>query len=371
MQPSDVINNAKIMIIDDSMLNIKILTEVLEHFGACIRGFLDGRKALAEIEQFVPDMVLLDITMPYMDGFEVCHQIKSLRQFQDTPVIFISSLSEIRDKAQAFEAGAVDYITKPFDVREVELRVYTHLKILRLQQHVSAYNQHLEQLVQEQYSQILKEKESLAQAQIAMIMALARLADCRDSETGEHLDRMKFYCQCFSKALANYPDYKEQMQEEVIISIMHASALHDIGKVGIPDKILRKDGALEEEEFAVMKTHTLIGAETIGEIVKQYPENRFLITAMEMALSHHECWDGSGYPFGISGKRIPLSARILAICDVYDALRAKRVYKKAFSHKEACQIIIHQSGKQFDPFFVEVFIEQNRNFSDIYEQSLG
>ena len=345
------------MIIDDSMLNIKILTEVLEHFGACIRGFLDGRKALAEIEQFVPDMVLLDITMPYMDGFEVCHQIKSLRQFQDTPVIFISSLSEIRDKAQAFEAGAVDYITKPFDVREVELRVYTHLKILRLQQHVSAYNQHLEQLVQEQYSQILKEKESLAQAQIAMIMALARLADCRDSETGEHLDRMKFYCQCFSKALANYPDYKEQMQEDVIISIMHASALHDIGKVGIPDKILRKDGALEEEEFAVMKTHTLIGAETIGEIVKQYPENRFLITAMEMALSHHECWDGTGYPDGLAGEDIPLLSRMIAIVDAFDAMQRPRSYREGKSKAEAVEELRSLAGSQFDPKLVDVFLQ--------------
>jgi len=369
MGTHSIISGSKIMIVDDSILNIEILGSVLKSLGAETKSFLDGRMALQEMESFMPDLILLDITMPFLDGFEVCKRIKKNKKFEEIPVIFISALNEIHDKTQAFGIGAVDYITKPFDIREVELRVYTHLKLLRLQQNVNAYNEQLRQLVQKQYSQILKEKENVAKSQIAMIVALAKLADCRDNDTGDHLERVKFYCQSFSKVLADHEAYQNEIDEIFITTIMHASVLHDIGKVGIPDYILCKSSGLTDEEFIIMKTHTKIGANTIGSIVKQYPNNRFLIMAMEMAFSHHENWDGSGYPLGISGKKIPLCARIIAICDVYDALRAKRSYKNTLSHKEACTIIACERGKRFEPFMVDLFLDNHEIFDYIYEQN--
>ncbi|MDU2064204.1 MAG: response regulator [Sporomusaceae bacterium] len=365
----EIIQGAKIMIVDDTPFNLTILTKMLESLGACAMTFTRGWEALASAEKTPPDLILLDITMPEMDGFEVCRKVKESIRLKDIPVIFISSLTEIRDKMQAFDVGAVDYITKPFDVREVELRVRTHLKIVRLQRRVDIFNQQLQQLVQEQYGQILKEQNKVTEAQTAMIVALAKLSECRDNDTGAHLDRVKYYCQILAKDLVTKSLFSTQIDEKFINVIMYAATLHDIGKVGIPDRILLKPGKLTVEEFEVMKTHTTLGAITIARIVAKYPDNSLLTMAMDIAQSHHENWDGTGYPFGLKGTFIPLCARIMAIADVYDALRSKRPYKNGFSHEDTCAIIVHDKGKKFDPDLVDAFVEINGAFAEVFEQN--
>lgn len=219
-------------------------------------------------------------------------------------------------------------------------------------------NKVLEQMVN------IKVKE-ISEAQIATIYALVKLAESRDDDTGTHIERTSKLCRLMAEQLSILPEYKEIITEDYIENIYKASPLHDIGKVGIPDSILLKPGKLTFEEFEIMKTHTTIGYKTLSEVKRKYKNNAFINTGMEIAKYHHEKWDGTGYPIGLSGNEIPVSARIMAIVDVYDALRSKRVYKEAFSHEKACEIINEGRGKHFDPVLVDVFLEHNERFRDL------
>lgn len=220
------------------------------------------------------------------------------------------------------------------------------------------YNIELEEMVN-------KKVEEISESQIATIFALVKLSESRDDDTGTHIERTSELCRLMGQLLSVLPEYKEIINDKYIDNIYKASPLHDIGKVGIPDSILLKPGKLTKEEFDIMKSHTIIGYKTLSEVQRKYKNNGFIKMGMEIAKYHHEKWDGTGYPIGLSGNKIPVSARIMALVDVYDALRSKRVYKEAFTHERSCEIIKEGRGKHFDPLIVDVFLENNEKFKDI------
>jgi len=337
-----------ILIVDDVPANLSLLTGMLKEKGHRVRPVPNGKLALKAVEHEPPDLILLDINMPEMDGFEVCRRLKQDMRFRDIPIIFISVLTETPDKVKAFHSGGVDYVTKPFQFEEVEARVETHLKLHR-------YQAQLEDLVEEQVKEI-------SDAQISTIFALSKLTESRDKETGKHLERVQIYCKILAEKLSQEEPYDSVINTAFIHNIFNASPLHDIGKVAIPDQVLLKPGKLSPEEFNIMKTHTLIGASTIEAVRDIYKKNAFINMGISIARSHHERWDGTGYPNGLKGEEIPLAARIMTIADVYDSFRSNRCYKESFSRDQSREIIESGSGTQFDPILVKAFLALEDEF---------
>lgn len=346
---------ATIMIVDDTPANLQLLETMLVEKNYRVLSFPRADVAFKAAVKNPPDLVLLDITMPGMDGYQFCAGLKADSHICDTPVIFISGLNEPIDKVKAFGVGGIDYITKPFQIEEVQARVETHLNLRRLQQKVEQHNRCLEDQVQAYAQEIIA-------SQIATIIALAKLAESRDDDTGKHIERVQLYCRLIAERLAETSAYQQEVTPDFIESIYLASPLHDIGKVAIADSILLKKGKLTVPEFEAMKTHTLIGAKTLASALVKYPQNIFLRTGLTIARSHHERWDGSGYPDGTKGENILLYARVMAIADVYDALTSSRCYRTALSHEEAYGKIVAGSGTQFDPALVTVFIDISDEF---------
>jgi putative two-component system response regulator len=350
----------KILIVDDSPEAIEDLGNALSKHYKC-QVALSGEKAirLLNASDELPDLILLDVMMPGMDGYEVCRLLKKDERFKDIPVIYLSVLTDTADKVKAFERGGVDYIEKPFQLQEVRARVETHLKLRFFQKQLETYNNNLKQMVKEKVKEI-------SDSQMATIFALAKLAETHDKDTGDHLRRMQLFSGVLASKMSVLPKYKDRINVEFIDNLQKASSLHDIGKVGVRDVILLKPAKLTFEEFEEMKQHTSLGAGTLEEVYQVYPSNYFIKTGVEIARSHHEKWDGSGYPEGLYEDEIPLSAQIVGMVDVYDALRSKRIYKEAYSAKETREIIIQGSGKQFDPLIVETFLEIEKEFDKVY-----
>jgi len=342
---------ANILIVDDTPANLTLLSGILKEKGYRVRPVPSGKLALGAVEIEPPDLILLDISMPELDGFEVCRRLKDDIRFRDIPVIFVSALTETLEKVKAFSVGGVDYITKPFQFEEIEARVETHLKLHR-------YQTYLEELVQEQVREI-------SESQMSTIFALSKLAESRDRETGRHLERVQRYCALLAENLKNEPPYISVIDDTFISNLINASPLHDIGKVAIEDRILLKPGKLTDDEFEIMKTHSAIGAATIEAVHEQYPKNSFINMGISMARSHHEWWNGNGYPQSLEGDEIPLPARIMAVADVYDALRSTRCYKGPYSRSENRDIIEKDSGTQFEPLMVNVFLSKEDDFNRI------
>jgi len=349
-----MIKQANILVVDDTPANLTLLSGMLKVKGHRVRPVPGGKLALGAVEAEPPDLILLDITMPEMDGFEVCRRLKDDIRFRDIPVIFISALTETFDKVKAFNTGGVDYITKPFQFEEVEARVETHLKLHR-------YQMYLEDLVHEQVREI-------SESQMSTIFALSKLAESRDRETGGHLERVQRYCTILAERMREELPYKSVIDDIFISNLINASSLHDIGKVAIEDRILLKPGKLTKDEFEIIKTHSSIGATTIEAVHDQYPRNSFINMGISMARSHHEWWNGGGYPQSLTGEEIPLPARIMAVVDVYDALRSARCYKEPYSHRESREIIEKGSGIQFDPLLVKVFLSTEDKFDRIGQE---
>lgn len=344
-----------IMVVDDSIDNLNALSKLLTFKGYRVLPFTRGQTALEAAAKAPPDLMLLDIQMPGMDGYQVCRAMKASETLRDVPVLFMSGLQDPDAKLDAFAAGALDYITKPFWLEEVEARVKTHLKLHSLQRALAEYNQRLEGLVAEKVAEI-------SRAQLATIVALAKLAESRDDETGGHIERVRVYCKLLAEQCQAEGIGGGEVDARFVDTIFHASPLHDIGKVGIPDAILLKPGRLTPEEFEIIKSHTTIGAETLAAVHRTYPENALIHMGMEIALRHHEKWDGSGYPGGLAGEAIPLAARIMAVADVYEALRSDRPYRQALEHRVVANMIVADSGRHFDPALVRVFEELASQF---------
>ncbi len=350
-----------VMLVDDTPANLRLLQEILQNKGYRVLAFLGGRMALSAALRNPPDLLLLDITMPEMDGFEVCTRLKSEEKLKDIPVIFISALNDTANIVRAFACGGVDYVTKPFQCEEVYARVGTHLRLRRLQAELARHNLYLENLVQEKVAEI-------SESQLTTILALAKLAETRDDDTGIHIERTKNFCRVLAETMRKDPGLADIIDDAFAENLFQASPLHDIGKVGIRDEILLKPGKLAPAEFEIMKTHTLIGANTLQAVRDKYPKSVFITMGLAIARSHHEKWDGSGYPDGLTGEAIPLSARIMAVADVYDALRAKRPYKQPFPHEESCEIIRKGSGGHFDPAVVRAFCAAADEFDRIFQR---
>ena len=340
--------NETIMAVDDTPANLAILVELLGRRGYRVAAFPRGSMALKAAALEAPDLILLDIMMPGMDGFEICMRLKEDEKLREIPVLFISALDDPAGKVRAFAAGGVDYVTKPFQEEELAARVRTHLDLGRMRKELERHNHYLEDLVREKVREI-------SESQLATILALSRLAESRDDVTGKHIERSRSYCRLLALCLREDPRFRETVTDEFVENIFHAAPLHDIGKVGIPDRILLKPEKLTPEEFEIMKTHAALGAGTLERVLEEYPGNGLVKMGITLTRYHHEKWDGSGYPDGLSGEDIPLGGRIMALADVYDALRSNRPYKEAFSHEKSVGIILSGKGSHFDPAVVDAF----------------
>ena len=348
---------SRIMVVDDNPEMLVFLEQMLTRNGSEVCAFTSGATALGLAQESAPDLILLDITMPGMDGFQVCEGLKRNPRLKDIPVIFMSSIDSTDVKLKAFQAGGVDYITKPFHFEEIQARVGVHLNLRSLQEMLE-FQRLVERKVRE-----------LSEAQQATIFALAKLAEQRDEDTGAHLERVQEYCRLLAEQLGRESPYAAHITGEFVECIRHASPLHDIGKVAIPDSILLKPNKLSPAEFEVMKTHTVIGAENMQLVYNHYSGNAFIGMGIEIALYHHERWDGTGYPDGLAGKNIPLSARIMALADFYDALRSDRCYRKGLAHEEVRAMILEGEGTHFDPVIVQAFLcleEEFRHVQDTF-----
>ncbi len=339
-----------VLAVDDTEANIDILVETLADEYE-LRVALDGESALASVAKETPDLILLDIMMPGMDGYEVCTRLKSDPGTRHIPVIFLTAMGQEKNEAKGLSLGAVDYVTKPFSPDLIKARVKNHLELKK-------HRDRLEDLVRERTRQ-------LDLTQSVTICCLASLAETRDPETGGHIRRTQNYVRALALELQKKPAYETLLDNETVELIYKSAPLHDIGKVGVEDRILLKPGKLTDDEFEKMKLHTVYGKDALYEAEKELGKNSFLRFAGEIAYTHHEKWDGSGYPSGVSGNEIPVSGRLMALADVYDALVSKRVYKPAFSHEKAVSIILEGKGTHFDPEMVDSFIAIGDQFRQI------
>lgn len=358
----DFTSKPLILIVDDTPNNLTLMNGLLrDQYRTKVA--ISGEKALQIVAgEELPDLILLDIMMPDMDGYEVCRRLKSEPETWDIPVIFLTAKTETADEQMGFDVGAVDYITKPISPPIVLARVHTHLALKQSQDFLKDQNRWLENKVQERTHEI-------STLQDATIMAMASLAETRDNETGNHIRRTQGYIRCLAETLCHHPRFSDYLTPSMIETLYKSAPLHDIGKVGIPDRILLKPGRFEPEEFEIMKTHTTLGKQTIeaAEAMLDAPSS-FLQTAREIAWSHQEKWDGSGYPQGLAGDTIPVSARLMALADVYDALISRRVYKDPLPHDTAVGIILDGRGSHFDPDIVDAFAQISEKFHAIAQR---
>ena len=339
-------DKGKILVVDDTPASLKLLSDLLKAEGYEVRSAISGELALNSTNISPPELILLDIRMPIMDGYEVCRRLKAQPATRDIPVIFVSAASETDEKLLGFKIGALDYVTKPYQRDELLARVHTHLELNRLRNH-------LEELVAERTNQLISSHRET-------IVTMTRAAAYKDEETGSHIARISSYCVQIAKELGLSDEFRDL--------IRYASPMHDVGKMAIPDAILQKHGVLEPDEWKIMQTHCEVGAQMLVGTNSPY-----LVMGAEIAAAHHENWDGSGYPYGLKENEIPLAARIVQLCDVYDALRSSRAYKNAFSHERSVEIITLGDGRtlpsHFDPLVLDAFKRISECFREVFETS--
>jgi len=348
-----------ILVVDDSPDSLELISsELMKYYEVHVA--TDGVRCL-ELARRVrrPDLILLDVMMPGMDGYEVCRRLKANPDTADIPVLFLSGRTEAEDERIGLEIGAEDYLAKPVNAAVMLARVRAHLRLKAAADYLRDQNSFLER-------EVARRVRELSAVQDITIYAMATLAETRDNETGNHIRRTQNYVITLATKMAENPKYALQLPRQDIELLYKSAPLHDIGKIGIPDRILLKPGRLTPEEFDIMKTHASIGKASIeaAEQLVAMPDS-FLRFAKEIAGSHHEKWDGSGYPDGLAGEAIPLSARLMALADVYDALISKRVYKDAFTHDMARDIILQGRGTHFDPAVIDAFVALEQDFIDI------
>ena len=352
-------NSGTVLIVDDERLNINLLVDLLEDAHTTLIAKSGEQAIKRALGDPTPDLILLDIMMPEMDGYDVLRRLKEDERTRDIPVIFVTAMGEVDDETRGFDLGAVDYVTKPFSPAVVKARVRTHLALTQARKQLTNQNRLLEAKVRER-------TRELVLTQDITIHSLASLAETRDNETGNHIRRTQHYVRLLAERLREHPRFKEVLDSATIELLFKSAPLHDMGKVGIPDNILLKPDKLSNEEFVIMKTHTTLGRDAISMAESSLGVgSTFLRYIRDIAYSHHEKWDGSGYPEGLQGEEIPLSGRLMAIADVYDALISKRVYKPAFPHEKAVAIIGDGKGSHFDPDMVDVFLEIAGSFQEV------
>jgi len=357
--PLELSGKCTVLVVDDTPDNLSLMSNLLRT-DYKVKLAPSGERALQIVAgDSKPDLILLDIMMPDMDGYEVLRRLQFNPDTEDIPVIFLTAMSASEDESIGLELGAVDYITKPINPAIVMARVRNHLQLKRARDFMVHHNNFLEQ-------EVANRTRALAELQDATIRAMASLAETRDNETGNHIRRTQHYVEALARHLQNHPRFQAELTDTTIETIFKSAPLHDIGKVGIPDRILLKPGKLTPEEFEIMKTHTTLGRDAIVAAESETTQdNPFFRFAKEITYSHQEKWDGSGYPEGLMGNSIPLSARLMAVADVYDALISERVYKPAYSHEHAVEIIRDGRGSHFDPDMVDAFLLLSEEFRRI------
>ena len=357
-QPRPSEGPPQILVVDDTPQNLVFIGDILRHHYR-VRVAPSGHRALSIARSNPPDLILLDIMMPEMDGYEVCRQLKASEDLRDIPVIFLTALGEADDEARGLELGAVDYIIKPIAPAILHARVRNHLQLKAAADFLRDQSSYLEHEVTRRIAEVLDTQD-------VTINLLAALAEARDNETGNHILRTQRYVRALAEELARDPKYTPLLDAATIELLYKSAPLHDIGKVGIPDAILLKPGKLTPDEFEIMKTHTTLGLNALSSAERRLGKPApFLRLAKEIAHAHQEKWDGSGYPQGLRGEDIPLSARLMAVADVYDALISRRVYKEPMSHEDATALVLKGSGSHFDPAVVAVFERLNERFRQI------
>lgn len=338
-----------ILVVDDTPENLQLMRGLLRDLYRVRLGTRGEDGVALARQEPQPDLILLDIMMEGIDGYETCRRLKADARTQGIPVIFLTAMGEERDQEEGFRCGCVDFITKPISPSLTLARIATHLSLKQAKDQLAVQNRNLQQEVEERTREVQT-------VQDVTILAMASLAETRDNETGMHIRRTQNYVKTLAEALHSASPYAAQLDEAMIELLYKSAPLHDIGKVGIPDGILLKPGRLTEDEFQTMRQHPAIGARIIAFAERSLPaRSSFLCLAREIAHHHHENWDGSGYPDGLAGTAIPLSARLMAVADVYDALISRRCYKPAMSHEKACGLILAEDGRKFDPVVVEMF----------------
>jgi putative two-component system response regulator len=317
----------QVLLVDNNPETLMKLSEIVSELGHGVVVATNGIEGLAQYRKHNPRFVIANVTLEGMSGVELCRAIRRRQSMNYTYLILLTKVENDETVELSIDSGADDYLCETFSRDMLRLRLEAGKRLMTLG------------------------------GRDMMIFSLAKLAECRDNDTGKHLDRMREYAKLLACELSTYPEFESVIDEQFIELLYLTSPLHDIGKVGIPDSVLTKPGKLTSDEFAVMKTHTVIGGETIRATAAAYPQASFLKMAMDVVMYHHERWDGTGYPEGLAGNNIPLSARIVALADVYDALTSKRVYKAAFDHESASKIIIDGRGTHFDPILVDAFLQ--------------
>jgi putative two-component system response regulator len=347
-----------ILIADDEDRNRRLMEALLLPMGYEIMTAVNGKEAIDKVKETSPDVILMDIMMPVMDGLAA---VKILKQDKDTrfiPVVMVTALREVNDRVKALEAGADDFLSKPVDKTELRARVQTLVKVKAHSDLLQNYQKQLESEVTRKTIQLQKNLEILQLASLDFINRLSRAAEYKDEDTGAHIERMSRYSEIIAR--------KKGLDAKTVERILYAAPMHDAGKIGIPDKILLKPGKLDPDEWEIMKQHTTIGARILSG-----SRAGIVRLAEVIALTHHERWDGSGYPCGLKGARIPLVGRITAIADVFDALTTRRPYKEPFSVDKSFAIIQENKGTHFDPQVVDIFFAVQDEILAIKEQYQG
>lgn len=355
-------NRAKILVVDDTPMNREFMSELLQDVYD-VELAADGFRALQIARSAAPpDLILLDIMMPGIDGYQVCHQLKTDPKTAHIPVIFLTAMSDIHEEEKGLSLGAADYITKPISPPLVLARIKTSLTLKAAADFLRDKNAYLEQ-------EVAHRTEQLSEIQSVTILAMASLAETRDNETGNHILRTQHYVLALARHLCDHPRFRAYLNEDTMGLLFKSAPLHDIGKIGIPDRVLLKPGKLDPQEWQIMQTHAKLGLDAIESAERRVGHSiPFLTCAKEIAYSHHERWDGAGYPLGLAGDAIPISARLMAVADVYDALNSVRVYKNATPHDEVVSMVEDKRGNHFDPDVVEAFLATREEFRSIAQR---
>ena len=344
-----------VLVVDDERVNINVLAELLRDDYQVLAA-KDGEQALNRVKgDTPPDLILLDVMMPGIDGYEVCRRLKGDPETSDIPVIFVTAMSDVGNEAHGLDLGAVDYITKPISPSVVEARVRTHLSLRDAKEELKNQNQILEVKVAERTEELRERNEELLETRLEIIRRLGRASEYKDNETGLHVIRMSHYSRILAKAAG--------LADDRVETIFQAAPMHDVGKIGIPDRILLKPGKLDDDEWKIMRKHPAIGAGIIGR-----QDNPLLEVSRVVALTHHEKWNGKGYPRGLKGEEIPIEGRIVSVADVFDALTTARPYKEAWSVERAIDLLKEEAGEHFDPELVPLFIDHLDQILEIKEK---
>ncbi|MFP4477564.1 MAG: HD domain-containing phosphohydrolase [Desulfatibacillaceae bacterium] len=348
-------DKSRVLAVDDEDRNLRLMEAMLLPLGYDVGLATNGEEALCEVRDNPPDVILLDIMMPGVDGFEVARRLKAEDHTRIIPIIMVTALEAVDDRVKAYEAGADDFLTKPVDKMELKARVASALKVKAYNDHMVDYQRTLEAEIARRTRQLEGAFVRIREASLDTIMRLSRAAEYKDDHTGEHIQRMSRYAVSIARAMG--------LGQKVCDSILYATPMHDVGKIGIPDRILLKPMRLDPEEWRIMKRHTLIGAQILSG-----SEVGFIKLAEVVAMTHHERWDGNGYPNGLAGTKIPLAGRIAAVADVFDALISRRPYKDAMSVDESFAIIEEGRGIRFDPDVVDAFFSVEEEILGIKNQ---